>query len=164
MHVNQQIKHAPLTGTFRQRLHLRPPLPAPSGSDLLPLSSAALTLRHIKTVIRHTLVACAAFGAPCNILITTNIYCILMWSRAMLHPPPLLLLLHLQLPLPLRGIPYPGIAYFYYPDSPDKTATATKVRRQFAHKHRNDTKYSGKNIQKQQNTRATTTKKTRQTR
>lgn len=87
-----------------------------------------------------------------------------MWSRAMLHPPPLLLLLHLQHPLPLRGIPYRGIAYFYYPDSPDKTATATKVRRQFAHKHRNDTKYSGKNIQKQQNTRATTTKKTRQTR
>lgn len=163
MHVNQQIKHAPLTGTFRQRLHLPPLplLPAPSGSDLLPLSSAALTLRHIKTVIRHTLVACAAFGAPCNILITTNIYCILMWSRAMLHPPPSPLL---QLPHPLRGIPYPGIAYFYYPDSPDKTATATKVRRQFAHKHRNDTKYSGKNIQKQQNTRATTTKKTRQTR
>lgn len=84
MHVNQQIKRVPLTGTFRQRLYL-PPLPP--GLWPSPLSSAALTLRHIKTVIHSALVACAAFGAPCNILITTNIYCILMWSRAMSHSP-----------------------------------------------------------------------------
>lgn len=118
MHVNQQIKRAPLTGTFRQTPSVASVAPPPD--TLLPPA----TLHYVTYYTPHT-------ARIRSTLQHFDNYKHLLHSDVVQgagQPPP-----------PRLEIPYSGIAYFYYPDSPDKTATATKVRRQFAHKHRETT-------------------------